>query len=256
MGKLLNIVFSASGPIVALFIVAVWVMRRPSSPRIRRFAFAVAVFYVVVGTSVIPYFASRLLTVGYHQLRAEDVPAGRTAIALLGGGDEFVQGWTESLTITSPNEAERVLEAARVFRLISPAWIISSGGEPEPQTLSEASATTMRDELTRLGVPRDRIVIESASRSTHENAVNVVALLKSRAIDHVVLVTSATHMRRSLGAFRAVGVNAIPAIAPGGDWPSRWYEWLPSTNGLESSGSIAHEVTGIPYYWLRGWWRP
>jgi uncharacterized SAM-binding protein YcdF (DUF218 family) len=83
----------------------------------------------------------------------------------------------------------------------------------------------------------------------------VAPLLKSLAIDRVVLVTSETHMRRSLGAFRAVGVNAIPAIARGPDWPSRWSDWLPNTESLEQSGSVAHELVGMPYYWLRGWWR-
>ena len=32
-------------------------------------------------------------------------------------------------------------------------------------------------------------------------------------VDHVVLVTSPTHMRRSLATFRAEGITAIPAIA-------------------------------------------
>ena len=62
-------------------------------------------------------------------------------------------------------------------------------------------------------------------------------------------------MRRSLGAFRAIGIDAIPAIARGGDLPSQWWEWLPTTTGLEWSGRVAHEAGGMVYYWLRGWWR-
>ena len=83
----------------------------------------------------------------------------------------------------------------------------------------------------------------------------VVPMLKSLRIQHVVLVTSATHMRRSLGAFRAMGVDVIPAIAPGGDPPSKWSEWLPSPDGLDWSRVVAREICGIPYYWMRGWWR-
>ena len=255
MGALLGFFFSASAPIVALCIIALWLSRRPSSIAMRRFARAVAVCYVLAGVTIVPYGLSRLLTIGYHQLRAEDVPAGTTAIVLLGGGDQFVQGWTDNLTVATPIEAERVLEAARVFRLISPAWIITSGGQPEPLDPGIPSGDTMHDELVRLGVPAARIVAESTSRSTHENASHVAPLLRSLAIQHVVLVTSDTHMRRSLGAFRALGIEAIPAIAPGGGPPSRWDEWFPNGHGLEWTRTVVHEICGIPYYWARGWWR-
>ena len=132
MGSLLGFFFSASAPILALCIIALWVSRRPASAAARRFAVVVAVCYLLASVTIVPYGLGRLLGIGYHQLRAEEVPAGTTAVVLLGGGDQFVQGWTDSLTVTTPAEAERVLEAARVFRLISPAWIISAGGQPEP----------------------------------------------------------------------------------------------------------------------------
>lgn len=256
MGRLLDLVFSATGPVAVLVLIAIWLRRRPASPALRRFAIAAAIGFVLAAMSIVPYAASRLLTAGYHAFRAKDLPpSGATAIVLLGGGDQFIQGWDGGITVTTPIEAERVLEAARVFALISPAWIISSGGRPDTDDPGEPSAVTMRDELVRLGVPRDRIVLESTSRNTHEEAVIVAPMLASLGARHVILVTSDTHMRRSLGAFRAVGIDAIPAIARGGDPPSRWREWLPTTTGLEWSGRVVHEAGGLVYYWLRGWWR-
>jgi hypothetical protein len=63
------------------------------------------------------------------------------------------------------------------------------------------------------------------------------------------------HMRRSLGAFRAVGVNAVPAIGPD-PLPTRWFRWIaPTDGGLESSGEVVHELLGILYDRLRGRWR-
>jgi uncharacterized SAM-binding protein YcdF (DUF218 family) len=256
MVSLFDFVFSATGPIAVLVVIAVWLHRRPASSSPRRFAIAAAIGFVLAGMSIVPYGASRLLAAGYHAFRAEDLPSSRaTAIVLLGGGDQFIQGWDGSITVTMPIEAERVLEAARVFALIAPAWIISAGGQPEIDDPGEPSAVTMRDELVRLGVPSGRIALESRSRTTRENALFVASMLKSLAIDRVVLVTSDTHMRRSLGAFRAVGIDAIPAIARGGDPPSRWSEWLPTNVGLAWSGRVVHEVGGIVYYRARGWWR-
>lgn len=256
METLLELLFSATGAIIVLVLIAAWLQRRPTALALRRFTIAAAICFVLAGMSIVPYTADRLLTAGYHAFRADDLPPSRTAaIVLLGGGDQFVQGWNGSITVTTPIEAERVLEAARVFALISPEWIISSGGQPDEGEPAEPSAVTMRDELVRLGVPADRITLESRSRNTRENAVFVAPILKALAIDRVVLVTSGSHMPRALGAFRAAGIDAIPAIARGGTPPSRWWQWLPTNDGLDWSGQIAHEAGGIVYYWARGWWR-
>src|SRR5471030_155157 len=169
INALLGFVFSTSASIVALVVTALWLSRRPASAHARRFVSAAAIGFVVASLPIVPYTVSRLLTFGYHQFRADDVPRATTAIVVLGGGDEVIQGWNDSLTITTPIEGARVLEAARVFRLISPAWIISCGGKPDISGPGDSSGTTMRDELVRLGVPRDRIVVESLSRSTREN---------------------------------------------------------------------------------------
>ena len=256
MTALLGFVFSPSGPIVVLVIAAIWLLRWPSSTTARRFVIAAAMAYALASLHIVPFGVGRLLTLGYHQFKASDVDSGTTAVVVLGGGDEFVDGWTDQITVTTNIEAARVLEARRVFRLISPAWLISTGGQPEPDNRSAASSLTMRDELVRLGVPAERILLESASRTTYENAARIAPMLKTLAIQRVVLVTSDTHMRRALGAFRAVGVNAVPAIAPDPRLPTQWFWWIaPTAGGLESSGEVIHELLGIPYYWLRGRWR-
>ena len=84
---------------------------------------------------------------------------------------------------------------------------------------------------------RHRILLESMPQSTHHESVLIAPMLTFRGIKQVVLLTSASHMRRSMGGFRAVGVDAVPAIAPGGGPPDRWADWLPSTTSLEWSGA-------------------
>ena len=63
-------------------------------------------------------------------------------------------------------------------------------------------------------------------------------------------------MRRALASFRAVGVDAVPAVArnpfPAPDRPGRW---LPTSEGFGEGAFVAHEVLGLSYYWLRGWAR-
>jgi uncharacterized SAM-binding protein YcdF (DUF218 family) len=95
--------------------------------------------------------------------------------------------------------AERTREAGRLARQFPHLRIIVSGADPAPS-------------LQRLGsnIDRKRIEIETASRNTHENAVNTTALIKPRAGERWLLITSAWHMRRALCAFRAAGFKVEP----------------------------------------------
>ncbi len=256
MNELFEFVFTAAGPVTALVIVALWLSRRSPSTFARRVAVGVAIFYCACSIRLVAVGASRFLTFGYHRFVAADVGSGATVIVVLGAGDEFIDGWTEHMTLTLPTEGARVLEAARVFRMISPAWVISSGGAARPGHPEQATAITMREELVNLGVPRDRILVETAAGTTHEEAVEIAPMLRTLGNPHVVLVTADTHMRRSMGTFRAVGIVAIPAIAPNPRAARSWAESiLPTARALGASGEVVHEVVGIQYYWLRGWWR-
>ena len=64
---------------------------------------------------------------------------------------------------------------------------------------------------------------ETASRDTHENAVNTVALLRPAGIREIVLVTHGLHMPRALREFRAAAAapaaSAPDAHHPGADGP-------------------------------------
>jgi uncharacterized SAM-binding protein YcdF (DUF218 family) len=256
MSALLNDFFSISGIVICVLVSALWLWKRPSSYGARRFLLVTALATTGTSIFVVPYGVSRLLTHGYHQFSASDVAPGRTVLVILGSGNEYVAGWSDHVTVTNPVEMERILEAHRVFQLISPAWIISSGGPPDASDPADSSSTVMRSELIRLGVPPERILLESASRNTYDEATLIAPMLRTLVAERLVLVTSATHMRRSLGAFRAVGWDAVPAVAPDHERPRGWLWWvLPSPLGLEWSAKVMHELAGIPYYWARGRWR-
>jgi uncharacterized SAM-binding protein YcdF (DUF218 family) len=256
MSAVLSYLFSVTGLTLTLIGVTALSVRRLAPGRARRMIVAATVLYALATFYPVPHLAGRVLTWGYRPFERTDVGSGTTAIVLLGGGDAYVKGWADALTITTPVEAARILEARRVFRLLPDSWIISSGGPPTAPLRSEPSSTVMRDELVRLGVPAERVLLESTSLNTYEEAVLIAPMLASLHVQHVILVTADLHMRRSLGAFRAVGWNALPAIASDPRRPIHRLDWvLPTDRGLDLSSDTAHEVFGIPYYWIRGWWR-
>ena len=129
---------------------------------------------------------------------------------LLGGGVNhdarmsLAAGKGEPATIS----AARAAEAAKLYRA-RPLPVIVSGGAVFAGNTVEAE--TLAAYLAALGVDPARIVRETESRNTAENAARCVALMKRNAWRRPVLVTSAIHMRRSVMAFRSQGMAVIPA---------------------------------------------
>ena len=240
---------------MAFLTVVVWLLLYPKSRAVRRAALAIATVYFFATIFVVPHAIGWiLLTHGYRPFVPSDTPSGRVAIVLLGGGADTVHGiGGATLSVPSGDGLERVLEAARVFNLTHAEWLISSGGTLDPR--NERDAVTMRDELVRIGIPAERILLEQESRNTHEEAVLIAPTLKAIGATAVVLVTSDIHMTRSLGAFRAYGIRATPAVAPSthaGDSVRK--RFLPHAAGLSRAQQLWHEVLGIVYYAVRGWW--
>ncbi len=164
-----------------------------------------------------------------------------------------MHGRADRIGVLTLGGASRVLEAARVFHLLRNPLIVSSGGPPSGHDMFPDSET-MRSALVRLGVPADRIVLESVSRVTRDEAVIVARMLRERGIERCVLVTSDQHMRRALGAFRRVGLDARPAVARDPlDAQDPLLSWIPTPQGLDYSREVVHDYVGLAWYWWRGW---
>lgn len=251
----MTFVFSAGAPIVMLFVAALWTRR---GERTRgKWLTAIAIGYALISIYVVAHTMRRLLAAGFHPFATADAPDGRTAVVLLGSASITATGWNgDKYSVVNGPATERVLEAVRVYRLIHPQWVISSGGLSDPRDPNEATGLTMRDALVQLGVPPERIRVETVSRNTHDEAVVIAPILASLRTERVVLVTSDVHMRRSVGTFRAAGIEVVPAIANDSLVPVSWAERvLPSERGLHEADTVAHEVIGIGFYLVRGWYR-
>lgn len=143
------------------------------------------------------------------------------------------------------NTSDRLWHAARLYHEGVASTIIVSG----------ATAPVMETGLTGWDVPADSILLEPESQSTRENALFTTRVCRNRGIDRVVLVTSAWHMRRALGAFRSAGLEVVPApIDYQGirrSFPLSTY--VPDVRGLTKTTKAVHEYLGYEYYRWRGW---
>ena len=252
---LLDFLLSVRGLVIALIACVWWLHTRPLSAAARHALVWIVTAFTLASVYIVPYAAMRLLAHGYHSLTPADVPRGPTAIVVLSAGNiTVVDRDKESFAILEPVSAARVLETARVFKMLPGATVISSGGRIYDDDDSlQPSALTMRDALVRLGIPASRIVLETESVDTYDEAVRTAPLLRQLHADHVIVVTSDVHMRRSLGVFRAQGFDVVPAIAGDPNEPDTWLEWLmPDEDGLDLSNAVVHELLGIAWYTAHG----
>lgn len=250
-------VFSGGGAIFFLALAGVWLLVSGGSRRARLALAALSLFYWLASTNFVADHLRSRIAAPYAPLTRQDVPPGRTAVVLLGSGGFGVRDWAGTqFAVVDRIGAARLLEAARVFRLVSADYIISSGGVGVVSERAQSSGRVMADALETLGIPRDRIVLEGRSANTRQEAVIIQEMLKNRPVDHVVLVTSQFHMRRSVGTFRAVGIDTIPAIAREPESIETWWgRLIPTDKGLDDTGLAAHEVLGLAVYAARGWYR-
>jgi uncharacterized SAM-binding protein YcdF (DUF218 family) len=109
----------------------------------------------------------------------------------------------------SINEAgARLIEAAALAQRFPDARIVFSGGSASLSQGAPTEAAVMRAILPAMGVPLSRVTFEERSRNTAENARFVAELVQ--ADRRWLLVTSAFHMPRAMGAFRAAGLDVTP----------------------------------------------
>jgi uncharacterized SAM-binding protein YcdF (DUF218 family) len=179
-------------------------------------------------------------------------PAEVAGIVILGGAVE--QQLTEAHGIPALNgAAERMTEAVTLARRHPQARIVFTGGTSAILPGGPTEADTARRLFADLGLAPDRLVFESESRNTYENAALTHRMASPREGETWLLVTSASHMPRAVGCFRAAGwsitpwpVNYTTARDPG-LW---WYGPFPTR--LNQAEWALREWVGLVAYRMMG----
>ena len=138
--------------------------------------------------------------------------------------------------------AYRVLEASRLYSEGQVARVFVSG--------DATAATIMAELLVVTGIPATVIEVDKEAKHTVDSAIRLESYL---GMSEFFLVTSAGHMPRAMGVFRANGMNPVPA-------PTDYQ--LPSDTGsasmrptpfhLRVSDLAVHEYMGLLWYRLSG----
>ncbi|MEW6407017.1 MAG: YdcF family protein [Chloroflexota bacterium] len=130
----------------------------------------------------------------------------------------------DSSTPTLPTRAEIELAASWWKKFPHSKLILSTG---DNQNLGLTNASVMADYAESLGVPRANLIEEDRSRTTYENLLYSMLIIKARNLGQPTLVTLDLYTRRAVATAKKLGwidFCWLSAFAQGE--PAYGYKWL------------------------------
>jgi uncharacterized SAM-binding protein YcdF (DUF218 family) len=211
---------------------------------------------------------SRQLVWGLEERAARLTPSPipkADAVLVLGGGLRPALPPRQGVEV---NEAgDRLLRAVALMREDKAPWLLVTGGKVSFMANDPASgeARLAKALATSLGVAADRIVTSEEGRNTAEETTALVRVARQRGWTSLLLVTSATHLPRSLATLRRVAPEfRIIPVACDFQLPDRRsfgtptlagsvMGLLPSAEALVLTTTAMREHLGLLAYRWKGW---
>jgi uncharacterized SAM-binding protein YcdF (DUF218 family) len=184
----------------------------------------------------------------YPALSPEALPAAQAIVVLTGGRRPQAPEYGGQDRVS-----ERAMTRAHYGAFLQRRTglpILVTGGSVYDEGPAEAllMKTVLEDEF-RVPVAW----VEDRSRTTEESAALSAPILRAEGISRFLLVTEASHMERSVEAFRRQGLEPVPAptrMAGPGKAPAV-FDWIPTAKALMGSSEAVYAYLGQAWYRLR-----
>lgn len=184
------------------------------------------------------------------------LPRDCSAIVVLGGS---------GVALEPPRIHPEINQAGD--RLVHAAWLYSQGYAPRIITSGGTVVGAFKKSvpegvhnalfLRNIGIDSASIIIEAKAKNTADHGPLIAQILDSLHLaKRIILVTSATHMSRSVALFKKSGYTVYPSAADFNAMLRSFNEVkdiLPSANALASTTTALHELYGMAGYWILGW---
>jgi uncharacterized SAM-binding protein YcdF (DUF218 family) len=149
---------------------------------------------------------------------------------------------------------ERILAGIAFVQQGRGKRLLVSGGSGSLFDQRTREAHLLKTFALQLGLQDDQVLVEADSRNTYENARYTAQVLRTQQWHHVVLITSASHMRRALAAFHKQGIfpHTYPVDYAAADVVTP-LSFVPSVHSLAKTTAVMHELFGILTYRVQGY---
>ena len=247
MGKiitdpLLIILFALLGLQVGAWVGARWRAADHASRLARVWRFGVLGGTVILWLLATPMVA-HLVLAPLERPFYDDAPldaADIDAVVVLSGG--LLEGPTAARDLLSGSSYARTDRGVQAFREVDAEYLVLAGGGEVARLAAQTAE--------RLGVERERIVVEPQSSNTRAHPMEVHKLEEVTAGDRLAVVTSARHLPRALQEFgrHFAEVEGVPAEFITTREHSFIEQWLPQSWSLHRTTQGVHEHVGRLWY--------
>lgn len=228
-----DLILPPAGP---LFLALLGLLLLKIRPRLARICLIVGIASLwLLSTPVVSDELTRLVEV-YPPIDLRQAVNAQAIVILGGGGQRKL----------APEYQGPAAEPLMLERLSYGAYIAKQTGLPILVTGFSLEARAMHDTLQRnFGI--ETRWIDNQAYDTFQNARNSARILMAENVHRIILVTRATHMRRSVEEFTDAGFEVIPA--PVGMLAVRDFgllNYIPNPDALMRSYMAVYELLGEP----------
>ncbi len=230
------------GMVIALFILGLYFLYTNKAKYSKLF---LGLTFVIMFLYSYPPFANFLITNLENQYPKYDYKQEIKYIHVLGNGHNVDRQQPLSSKISDAG-IKRDLEGILIHLNTKNSKLIFTGYEGKTNISNAKMNATI---AIALGVDETNIIINGLPKDTKEEALFTKTLVGE---EPFVLVTSATHMPRSMMLFKSLGLN--PIAAPTNFYKNEFdgYFRLPTVGDFYKSKIAMHEYIGILWAKLRG----
>src|SRR5438045_404709 len=204
LSKVLSFFTLPSNILISLGLVGILLMRTRFAQAGRRLAATTLILIAVAGLSPL---GNAIILPLEERFPPWDASRGApTGIISLGGAFDTVVSPARG-EVALNEAAERLTAIAELARRFPQARIVFSGGSGRLIYDGATEAALAVRLFESFGIAKQRIILEGKSRDTDENARFTKDLLHPQVGERWLIVTSAHHMPRAVGSFRAAGFS-------------------------------------------------
>jgi uncharacterized SAM-binding protein YcdF (DUF218 family) len=258
MESLLRFIFPLVEPIgliwLALIALAVLLWRRGQRLPANIAGMLVAIIALIGGTDFAGWLL-RGIEEPWKGLKIDQLPECDAAL-VLGGGVEPSRYEAGGIHLTQAGD--RLLMGVEVVRQGKAPVLVLGGGcvVLDGRVKFESAIAKAWLDSWRVLDGREIAGLRVAT-DTRNEAVRFTQLAQRRGWRRILLVTSASHMRRSVAVYSALGIEVVPVpcnfLSTVGTAPQRGAFGIPGWRGFEKFGIWLHEKAGWAVYRWRGW---
>lgn len=247
--KILLFIFS---PLIWIFLILVWALFTKKPKRRRNLLLFSVILLYLFSNSFLQDEAMRAWEVkplkeGYFQKTYDYA-------IVLGGITSYYDRYFKQIGFN--RSVDRLMQAIQLYKKGIVKKIVFAGGDATILQDNVKEADVIKQYLVEIGIPLEDMIFENESRNTHENATNVYKLLKPTKSENILLITSAFHMRRSLGCFKKEGMNPDYFVADRFSGKRKYipdHLLIPQTQTLDKWSLLFHELSGYVIYKIMGY---